>query len=649
MSNENRPWLDGVEGEKARELIESNAKVIRVVAGPGAGKTFCLGRRTWRLIEGDGINQRKIFVGTISRIVITGLQKELASYGDIKVSTLHSLAYKLLRDNPSACQGMKLRFLLDFERRALLYDVKSEVSIRTVYDCQKGFRELGAELATRDENIENALFRGSVERWLKRHQAMLFEYVVYLCVDSLKHESIQPIFDHVVIDEYQDLTVVEQELMDLLWSHNGSLMVMGDDSQSIYGFRWNKMNAMADFHEAWVNRGYEYVDVPFSKNRRCGCELLRVANRMQALTGNPTQMLWGNDRIGNLDLVHWDSLEEETKGLATYIKHRLKSRPDEKFLILVPRLFMGYRLKEEIGEEARTMFREGVLEHPIAQEAFTAASLLANANDRVAIRAWLGFKHGESKHADSRNSAAYANLLRDVPSSIGGHELLRKIVDQDDVNISGRGQKNIRIRAKRAIDLIDRNLEPREIVDYLFDPVRAECEEDDDKRHQLRDSLEKLLSAAREMLEEQDSPDLGKVLDQLRYKITMLLPLETDAGDPRVKIMTIYTSKGLEEDNVVIAGVVDQFIPGLAVESEEIEEQGRLLYVAVTRAKDSLIVSWPQSIPVNLMMSNGGRIDRYTFHNGVRCAETSRSRFLNRIGSSTKGADWLSRSIDPGV
>ena len=56
MNNETRPWLDGVEGEAARELIESNAPVICVVAGPGSGKTFCLKRRTWRLVEGDGIN-----------------------------------------------------------------------------------------------------------------------------------------------------------------------------------------------------------------------------------------------------------------------------------------------------------------------------------------------------------------------------------------------------------------------------------------------------------------------------------------------------------------------------------------------------------------------------------------------------------------
>ena len=191
-------------------------------------------------------------------------------------------------------------------------------------------------------------------------------------------------------------------------------------------------------------------------------------------------------------------------------------------------------------------------------------------------------------------------------------------------------------------------MEPREVVDYLFNPARAECEEDDDKRRQLCDSLEKLRAAACEQLENEDGRELREILDQLRYKIATRALLIPDADDPRVKITTLHSAKGLEEDNVVIAGVPDQLMPGLPPkEDEDPAEKGRLFYVGVTRAKESLIVSWPQTIPVNIMKPNGGRIDRYTSHKGVSCAKTSRSRFLNRIGSSTRGAVWLSRRLDP--
>ena len=538
---------------------------------------------------------------------------------------------------------MKLRFLLKFERKVLLYDIKSEVSIRKVNDCEKVLRKMEASLAQRTD-YEDVRFVGAVERWLERHQAMLIGYVVSLCVSGLESEDIRPsIYDHVVIDEYQDLTAAEQELVGLLWSRNGSLTVMGDDNQSIYGFRYNHPKGVSDFNEMWKDRDYGCTDLTFSENRRCGDQILDAANLMLAKAGRGPRMSPKSGRPGKLDLIHWETLDEEVKGLARYIK----SRPSaETFLILVPYRFIGYLLAKEIGEEARTMFTEEVLEHPVAQEVFTEASLLADPNDRVAVRVWLGFKHGESEHATSRNSVAYSNLLRDVSPAVWGHELLRKIVD-GDVKASGKGQKNIAERAKRAIELIDRNLEPRAIVDYLFDPARAEYEKKDERRFQLADSLKKLREAAHGLLEDQDTPDLSKILDQLRYKIATRASLETDAEDPRVKIMTLHSAKGLEEDNVVIAGVADQLMPGLPPrDDEDPAEKGRLLYVAVTRAKESLIISWPKRIRYDLMKRNNGRIDGWPItRNGVRWAKTSQSSLLRGLPRPTRGTDWLLKNV----
>ena len=244
---------------------------------------------------------------------------------------------------------------------------------------------------------------------------------------------------------------------------------------------------------------------------------------------------------------------------------------------------------------------------------------------------------------------AYSNLLSDVSLAVGGRELLRKIVDEE-IKVTGRGQKNIKKRAKKAIELIDRNLEPRQVIDYVFDPARAESEKkDDDKQLQLRDSLEKLRAAAHKLLEEQDSPDLGEILNVLGYRIATRAPLVPDDEEPRVKIMTIHSAKGLEEDNIVIAGVVDQLIPGLAIENEEKEEQRRLLYVAVTRAKDSLIVSWPKHIsPPRLMSDNGGRDYPIEWHNGIIGVGTKNSGFIPvGITDPIPGADWLLENVGP--
>ena len=121
---ENRPapWLEGIEGSAAHELIESGDRVIRVIAGPGSGKTTCLKRRIQRLVQKDEVDPTRMFVGTFTRTIARELREALGA--QVQVSTLHSLAYELLRKYPAACQGMRLRFLLKYEEDALLYDVE---------------------------------------------------------------------------------------------------------------------------------------------------------------------------------------------------------------------------------------------------------------------------------------------------------------------------------------------------------------------------------------------------------------------------------------------------------------------------------------------------------------------------------------------
>lgn len=612
------PWLEDIEGEKARELIESRAPVIRVIAGPGSGKTTCLKRRAQRLVAGDGINPSKIYVGTFTRAVTDALKQELGD--EIDVSTLHSLAYRLLRENPGACQGMCLRFLLNFEQDALLYDIENADSgLGNIVANRKELRALQASRSRRSK-FENAVFGGAVRSWLIRHRAMLIGEVVFLCVVGLECEDIPSgFFDHVVIDEYQDLTALEQELVGLVWSKKGSLTVMGDDDQSIYGFRFNHPDGISSFHEAWADYGCN--DLTFFENRRCGKEILNTANLIMAEMGSrKSRMIPRSKQRGEQNFVYWKTIDDEINGLARYIN----SRPNEKFLVLVPRRFIGYRLAKNIGEDARTVFTEEVLEHPVAQEAFTAVSLLADPDDWVATRVWLGFHGKNPTQADSRNSRAYASL----PDDLGGHELIRRIAD-DDFYLAGAGKIHIRTRAQKAVQLINRNLEPNDAINLLFREDLGQAEPDDEKRVRLIEDLNELRTAAHHLLKGQDFPNLRKVVNTMRYRIATRSALMPDAGEPRVKIMTLHSAKGLEADNVVIAGITTQFMPGHETNSEKIKEQRRLLYVAVTRAKVSLTISWSKRIRVDDLMANMGTVsDKVRTINGVKWSETFRSYLL---------------------
>lgn len=639
MQSAEKIWLRGIEGDAARDLIESKAPVIRVVAGPGSGKTTCLKRRTQRLVEGDDVDPESMFVGTFTRAIARELREALGN--NVKVSTLHSFALELLRRNPVACQGMGIRFLLNLEQDALLYDI--EDAARAIGNIHARRRELRRLQASRSQRAkyENAKFAGAVRRWLIRHRAMLIGEVVFLCVVGLESGDIPSgQFDHIVIDEYQDLTGAEQELVEFAWSGQGSLTVLGDDDQSIYGFRFSNPNGISDFHRAWPEYGCK--DLTFSENRRCGRQILNTANLMMAEMGSiKPRMLPRSGREAQVTAIHWDTLDAEIVGLANYIG----SRPSESFLVLVPRRFVGYRLAEEIGDDAKTSFIEEVLDHPIAQEAFTAASLLANRNDRVATRAWLGFHGGHRRQAQRRNAEAY----RTLPTDLGGHELICGIAD-GDIRPVGSGQSHIKKRARSAIDLFERNLSPIEAVDLLFDEALAEEECDPEKQRWLREDLRELREAAHELLVSQDPPNLGATVDAMRYRIATRAPLRmSDHEESRVRIMTLHSAKGLEADNVVIAGVADQFMPGISTISEEIAEQQRLLYVAVTRAKDSLTISWPRRIRFDDAKKSMGRTtDGIVTASGVKWIVASRSSLLPQgLTGVLPGNQWLSQTVQP--
>ncbi len=629
------PWLEGIEGSAAKELIETDSPAIRVIAGPGSGKTTCLKRRLQRLVQHNQVSPERVFAGTFTRAIARELRDAL---GDaIRVSTLHSLAYELLRKHPAACQGMKLRFLLRYEEDALLYDIEDVASgIGTIHKRRKALLLLQATRAQR-KKYSNAKFDGVVRGWLQRHHAMLIGEVVHLCVVGLESHDIAPrMFDHVVIDEYQDLTAAEQELVSLIWSGNGSLTVLGDNDQSIYSFRFNHPEGIADFHLAWPGCN----DLTFTDNRRCGEEILTIANLMMADAGSKKPpMTWKSARTGELRAVQWKTLDEEIDGLAKYVR----TLCEESFLVLVPRRFIGYRLAEAIGADARTAFSEEVLEHPIAQEAFATASLLADANDFVASRAYLGFHGTKREHARRRNALAFSNL----PTNVGGHKLIRQIAS-GHITVSGEGQTHIRKRAVKAVQLIDRSLQAAEIVDLLFDGTLASGEENVEKRRWLVEDMREIREAAHEILSAQTSPDLSSMMAALRNRIATRTPLRaSDHQEPRVRIMTLHSAKGLEADNVVIAGVADQFMPGSDTVAQVIAEQRRLLYVAVTRARNSLIISWPRRIQTADMMKNMGRvdIDQVIIDTGVKWAKTSRSTLLPQGLSGVISGSQLLRSL----
>lgn len=623
------PWLEGIEGDAAIDLIMSDEPIIRVIAGPGAGKTTCLKRRTRRLVDGEGRSPGKMFVGTFTRAIATDLKDSL---GDaINVSTLHSHAFRLLRDNPAARQGHGLRFLLKYETDSMLYDLEHRIEgLGDIHSRRRSLRQLQADRARRTD-LTDAAFAGAVTEWMIEHGCIEVGEVVHLVVEALEAHDIAPgHFDDVVVDEYQDLTASEQELVRLLWSGSGSLTVMGDDDQSIYSFRFNHPQGIHGF-DGQIDSGVCH-DVPFEENRRCGEEILNAANLMMAESGSTKPPMVAKSGIaGRVTQIHWQTLEDEIAGLAQHI-----SAVNQSFLVLVPRRFIGYQLRDQIGDDASTSFSEEILEHVPAQEGFALASLLADPTDAAAVRSWLGFHSSVGMRSDRLNAAAIAS----VPNTTG-LALLTGIAS-GAIQVSGSGRKAVGTRAHMAVDLLEQNLDPSAIIRLAFDPARAATIEADQRRAWAAADLESLRDAALVELQQSAEGDLAEVMASLRYRIATRAPL-AEEEEKRVRIMTLHSAKGLEADRVVVAGLCDQFMPGTDSDAEIRSEQRRLLYVAVTRAKEELVLSWSRSVSFAEMQGNRGRIDK-SFTNpagDLRCITARCSLLPAGLKTPEPGHKWL--------
>ena len=640
------PWLDDVEGDALPELILSDAPVIRVIAGPGSGKTHGLKRRIRRLVERDGVNPNRIFVGTFTRAIAFELARELGTPVDYEeqestgggtaepvVSTLHSLALRMLKEHPVAVAGRRFRFLLGFEVATMLYDIGHELP-ELATQTDRGFLKNRVTSGwAGGTTLGDEMFRGAMLRWLERHGGMLIEEVVYLAREGLRHGDIpRGLFDHVLIDEYQDLTFAEQDLVEDLRADGGSLVILGDDNQSIYGFRDNHPSGVSEFGR----RHETVVDIDLSDNFRCGPDIVELANVMMAQAGSHVVMAPKRTITVPVVQVYWDSVDEEVDGLAKYIH----AHPKETYLVLTPRRFMGYRLSAAVGDDAATAFYEETLESHLARERFILGSLLSDGNDAVAARCWIGFKGDVPEEAPSRNAAACASL-----GAIPTVDVLAEVAEGRR-SVAGQGSLAVRRRAERlATVLAEAPTDPRAVIEFVFDPALAQGLP---SKRQVKSAadLVALREGALAVLEAQRNDDLAKVFSTLRYRIATRLPLETGT-EPRVRIMTLHGAKGLEADAVILMGVADQVVPGpsssdpIKQEARK-EEQRRLLYVAVTRARDLLIISWPKAAKYADGLGERIRNDGVFTRDGTQYFALSRSTLLPPTSAlAVPGERWL--------
>lgn len=627
-------WLRGLEGT-ARRIAEIDHSPLRVLAGPGTGKTFSLMRRVARMLV-EGAAPSRILVATFTRTAAHDLEQEVARLGEGRVErvvagTLHSFCFGLLsRADVLEMTGRVPRPLLTFEERFLRQDLHHE-GFGGLRDCQKRLEAFGAawaRLQTDDpgwprEPLDRR-FQGFLDAWLRFHRAML---VAEMITETLRFLRDNPAslyrrhFRHVLVDEYQDLNRAEQVLLDLL-AENGTLTVIGDEDQSIYSFKYAHPQGIADFDRQHADTHDEtLVDC-----RRCPQLVVTLANSL--ISNNPHRQVRPlrpspANPPGEVRVVQFRTMRDEAAAIADFIRERIQSEQVTagQVLVLCPRRQFGYAIRDALQLReipAHSFFHEEALEgNPTnaaesrAQQAFTLLTLLAQPDDRVALRCWCGFASA------SLGAPGWARLRAHCQASGDSPRRALERLDSGDIQLPyTRGLLD-------GFRELQRRLAPmttargQALVDLLFP-------QDQEWAEQFRAFA---LTIA--------DPDLtaAKLLDFLRSAVTQPeLPTDVDY----VRVMSLHKSKGLTADLVVVVGCIWGLIPTIdsralpAEQQSAIEEQRRLFYVAITRTRKVLILSSVMQVPLDLAwkmrVSVAGR--------SVGHANTIATRFLDELGPS---------------
>ena len=420
-------WDDGLAGP-AKRIAEIDHSPFRVLAGPGTGKTFALKRRVARLLQ-TGHDASRLFVCTFTRTAASDLKNEVVGLGvegveAVRACTLHSYCFELLaKASVLELTGRVPRPLLSFEERFLLQDMCGD-PLGGIRDCDKRLKAFNAAWA-RLQNEEpgwcsdpaDKAFDYRLKSWLRFHQAMLIgelipESLRYLRDNPLCEERQQ--FDHVLVDEYQDLNRAEQVLLDnVADGHN--LQVIGDEDQSVYSFKHAHPEGVSEFGTTHPNTHDETLEIC----RRCPTSVVEMANCLishNILRKDRTLRPHEGNPEGEVHVIQWASMDDEAEGVATYIKEKIveDNVAPGRVLVLSPRRQFGYAVRNAlnaISTPAHSFFNEEAVEGNVkkldesqAAQAFTLLTLLANSDDRVALRCWCGFG------SNSLNKGAWEKL-----------------------------------------------------------------------------------------------------------------------------------------------------------------------------------------------------------------------------------------------
>jgi DNA helicase II / ATP-dependent DNA helicase PcrA len=592
--------------EEQRFYASSDARIQRLVAGPGTGKTRVMTRRVAYLIEEQEIDPSSILALTFSRAAARELRQRLEGLlgedtGDRPgVFTLHAFALRqLLRTRGAPTLPHPIRIADDYDERWVVDAEIAELAGMTVRQVQREFRRLASdwETLTADEDEwerkhPNPRFLGAWRSHREIYGYTLRSELVYALKKALDEDpdlELEPAFRHVLADEYQDLNRCELAVVERLVRNDRTLFVAGDDDQSIYGFRNAFPLGLREFDQTYP----EVTTGELVECHRCDSDILRMALNVaeQDVDRIPKDLRPLPDAAeGQVEAYGFGSISHEARGIAQICRQLIDEADVAPGSILIllrndPRGIYSQPIVDALT--ARDLEAElpsnpfAILEDDLPRQLVCVLRLLRDGEDGLAWRELIQLR-GNGLGAGSLMAIyrfAYERGVLYYPA-------LRVIADDPDA-IAHPFRRRMAAEVERIEAMLEGlcgafESEAAEGLAAVLDALSYPSGEG-------RDEVEGLLLG---LLRDEETPTLDDVEAALHSSRGAMDEAERTADPDRIQIMTMHTAKGLTADAVIVAACDDQLVPGDTEDRRELDDQRRLLYVSLTRARHFLFVTY---------------------------------------------------------
>lgn len=606
--------------DRQRQAASKIDGALLILAGAGSGKTRTITYRIAHMIQEIGISPYNILAVTFTNKAAKEMKERVEDLigEDAKktmISTFHSFGMRLLR-----IYGDRLGYGANFT----IYDVD---------DQKRVVKNILKELVVKDKSLTEGIIVSKISK-LKEEETPIEEYEkaegsyninakiiaeVYRRYNiTLKNNNgmdfsdilvntnkildipdvlakIQEKFRYIMVDEYQDTNNIQYNIINKIAKKYGNICVVGDENQSIYGFRGANIQNILDFEK-------DYPDaevVKLEENYRSTSVILDAANAViKNNSSSRDKKLWTNKATGEkIKLLISEDAREE---VGVIINEILKKKVKEN------KKYRDFTILYRTNAQSR-IFEEGFLRNNIPYKVFGGMQFY----QRAEIKDIIAYLSVINNKQDSLNLTRILN----VPKRKIGDKSLEKINEfakENGISVYealGKADEiatltaNMRITLKEFYGMMEefREISETETVSELFKQLIKKIKYYDylesnygEEAESRKENVEELKNSIIEMENVIETMTLREYLENVSL-VSATDNLEEDKD--YVKLMTIHNSKGLEFPNVFIAGMENEIFPGQRAffEPKELEEERRLCYVAITRAEDRLYISYAKN------------------------------------------------------